>query len=105
MVVSIWIPYNSAAKEHITKKASRTSTSIKSRVLLRSNFESHSESPLKSERDMYEIPTAAGYSSADVSAGIVNQDNTTSDQPGYISRRSSSKSHYQEDIYNKRAFE
>jgi YVTN family beta-propeller protein len=85
VVVSIWIPYNSAAKEYmhdITKKALRALTSVKSSVLLRSNFESHNESPHKSERDVYEMPTAAGYSSADVSAGIVSQNDTTSNQPG-----------------------
>ena len=85
VVVSIWIPYNTASKEYrhnMTKKVSRGLTYIKSSVLLRANFELYNESSHKSEAGVYDIPAAAGYSSADVSAGIVNQNNTTSNQPG-----------------------
>jgi hypothetical protein len=72
VVISIWIPYSTDAKEyryHITKKASRGLTFVKSSDILRTNFELYIESPHKSESRIYDLPMAAAYSSADLSAG------------------------------------
>src|SRR5438105_11492388 len=85
VVISIWVSYNIYVKEnrhHISKKASRESTFVKTINLLRTNFELYTEPPHKSETRIYGIPTATAYSSTDLSAGIVNQNNTTSNQPG-----------------------
>ena len=86
VVISTWIPHYTDAKEyrhHITKKTSRGLTFVKSSdILLGTNFELYNKSRNKSESRIFDIPAAAGYSSADVSAGIVKQNNTTSNQSG-----------------------
>jgi len=86
VVISIWISYNTDVKEyrhHIYKKASRIPTFVKTINLLRTNFELYTKPPHKSETSIYGIPTAtAAYSSTDLSAGVINQNNTTPNQPG-----------------------
>ncbi|MGC2681351.1 MAG: YncE family protein, partial [Candidatus Nitrosopolaris sp.] len=86
VITSIWISYSAGAKEYrhvITKKASRGLTFVKSSdMLLRNNRELYNESLHKSESVIYGLPTAVAFSSANLSAGIVNQDNTTSNESG-----------------------
>src|SRR5437660_11761169 len=80
LVVSIWIPYSTAAKEYrhiMTTKASRLLTFVRNvDMLVRNNHGLYNESTFKLKPTIYGIPTAlAASSSADVSSGIVNQYN------------------------------
>jgi YVTN family beta-propeller protein len=83
VVTSMWIPHNTDAKEYkhvITKKTSSAITFVKSGDMLQgSKFELYNE---PSESMIYDIPEAAAFSSADLSAGIVNQHNITPSQSG-----------------------
>jgi len=69
-------------RDVIIKKASRGSTIKSSDILLRTNSELYNESLPKTESKIYGIPTAAAFSSANLSAGIVNQDDTSLNQSG-----------------------
>jgi YVTN family beta-propeller protein len=87
LVISIWIPYSTAAKEYrhiMTTKASRPLTFVRNvDMLLRNNLELHNESTSAVKPGIYGLHTALAASiSADVSSGIVNQYNASSSQPG-----------------------
>jgi len=87
LVISIWIPYSTAAKEYrhiMTTKASRPLTFVRNvDMLLRNNLELHNESTSAVKPGIYGLHTALAASiSADVSSGIVNQYNASSIQPG-----------------------
>ncbi len=89
VVISMWISYNTDVEEyrhHIFKKASRGQTFVKTINLLRTNFELYTEPPHKSETSTYGILTATAYSSTDLSAGIINQNNTTPNQSEFSLR-------------------
>lgn len=51
---------------------------------MRTNFELYSESLPKLESSIYDVPTAAAFSSANLAAGIVNQDNASLNQSSDI---------------------
>jgi YVTN family beta-propeller protein len=84
VVTSVWVSYYTDGEgymHNITKKASRGVTLVKSDVL-GTSFGLYNELPDKSKYSRLDIPTAAAYSSADLSAGIVSENNASSNQPG-----------------------
>ena len=74
VAIFIWIPNNTA---------SRVLAFVKSNDMLpRTHFELYDESPDNSESGIYDIPSVAAYSSANLPAGILSQDKTISNQSG-----------------------
>lgn len=92
LVISIWIPYSTTAKEYrqvITTKASGTLATVRNiDTFLRNKFEPQNESAYKPEPTPYGLPTAeaasfdSSYSPTGISLGVVNQYNTNSSQTG-----------------------
>jgi hypothetical protein len=64
----------------IIKKSSRGLKIKSSDILLRTNSELYNESFPKTESKIYGIPTVAAFSAPNLSAGIVNQDDTSLNQ-------------------------